>query len=109
MGDVSDVVPSIRPWLAIVSKGEALCHEHRFAEAAATDAADLTLVMAAKALARTAIEFLADPELRQSVKREWDGGRGLRFAAFAHAAESRPQARGPPPPWASPQNSHPIP
>ncbi len=75
MGDVSHVVPSIHPWLAIVNKGEALCHEHRFAEAAATDAADLTLVMAAKALARTAIEFLADPELRESVKREWDGGR----------------------------------
>jgi len=72
MGDVSHVVPSIHPWLAIVNKGEALCHEHRFA---ATDAADLTLVMAAKALARTAIEFLADPELRESVKREWDGGR----------------------------------
>jgi amidohydrolase len=75
MGDVSHVVPSIHPWLAIVNKGEALCHEHRFAEAAATDAAGLTAVTAAKALARTAIEFLANPQLRESVKREWDEGR----------------------------------
>ncbi|HEV3190761.1 MAG TPA: amidohydrolase [Polyangiaceae bacterium] len=75
MGDVSHVVPSIHPWLAIVNKGEALCHEHRFAEAAATDAAGLTAVVAAKALARTAIEFLAAPQLRESVKREWDEGR----------------------------------
>jgi amidohydrolase len=75
MGDVSHVVPSIHPWLAIVNKGEALCHEHRFAEAAATDEAGLTAVIAAKALARTAIEFLANPQLRESVKREWDEGR----------------------------------
>jgi amidohydrolase len=75
MGDVSHVVPSIHPWLAIVNKGEALCHEHRFAEAAATDAAGLTAVIAAKALARTAIEFLANPQLRESVKREWDAER----------------------------------
>jgi amidohydrolase len=34
MGDVSHVVPSIHPWLAIVEEGEALCHEHRFADAA---------------------------------------------------------------------------
>ena len=72
MGDVSHVVPSIHPWLAIVNKGEALCHEHRFAEAAATDAAGLTAVIAAKALARTAIEFLATPQLRESVIHEWD-------------------------------------
>jgi len=75
MGDVSHVVPSIHPWLAILNKGEALCHEHRFAEAAATDEAGLTAVIAAKALARTAIEFLANPQLRDSVKREWDEGR----------------------------------
>ena len=75
MGDVSHVVPSIHPWLAIVNKGEALCHEHRFAEAAATDAAGLTAVIAAKALARTAIEFLANPQLQESVKREWDAER----------------------------------
>jgi amidohydrolase len=71
MGDVSHVVPSIHPWLAIVGEGAALCHEHRFAEAAKTPVAHRTATVAAKALARTAIEFLADADLRAAVKAEW--------------------------------------
>jgi amidohydrolase len=71
MGDVSHVVPAIHPWLAIVDEGAALCHEHRFGEAAATDRAGRTAIVAAKALARTAIEFLADDELRAAVSAEW--------------------------------------
>lgn len=67
MGDVSQVVPSIHPWLAIVERGGALCHEHLFAEAAASDAGVGTAIVAAKALARTAVEFLADAALRASV------------------------------------------
>ncbi|HEY8089720.1 MAG TPA: amidohydrolase [Polyangiaceae bacterium] len=73
MGDVSHAVPSIHPWLAIVDEGAALCHEHRFAEAAGTDAAGRTALVAAKALARTAVEFLADGELRSEVTAEWRG------------------------------------
>jgi amidohydrolase len=73
MGDVSHVVPSIHPWLAIVSEGAALCHEHRFAEAAGTDGAGRTAIVAAKALARTAIELIVDPELRAIVSAEWRG------------------------------------
>jgi metal-dependent amidase/aminoacylase/carboxypeptidase family protein len=72
MGDVSHAVPSIHPWLAIIERGAALCHEHRFAEAAATDLANETAVVAAKALARTAAEFLSDPDLRAAVRSEWD-------------------------------------
>ncbi len=75
MGDVSHVVPAIHPWLAIVEKGAALCHEHRFAEAAATPEGDQTAVVAAKALARTAVEFLADAELQRAVRQEWDRAR----------------------------------
>ena len=71
MGDVSHVVPSIHPWLAIVDEGAALCHEHRFAEAAATDSGRPHGLVAAKALARTAVEFLADDELRAAVTAEW--------------------------------------
>jgi hypothetical protein len=68
---VSHVVPSIHPWLAIVSEGVASCHERPFEEAAGTDHAARTAVLAAKALARTAIEFLTDPELRSAVSAEW--------------------------------------
>ncbi|HEY1694921.1 MAG TPA: amidohydrolase [Polyangiaceae bacterium] len=76
MGDVSHVVPAIHPWLAIVPEGAALCHEHRFAQAAGTDDAGRTALVAAKALARTAIEFLADASLRKAVTDEWGRARG---------------------------------
>jgi metal-dependent amidase/aminoacylase/carboxypeptidase family protein len=71
MGDVSHVVPSIHPWLAIVDEGAALCHEHRFAEAAGSDRGGSTVLVAAKALARTAVELLASAELRSAVIAEW--------------------------------------
>ncbi len=71
MGDVSHVVPSIHPWLAIVEQGVALCHEHRFAEAAGTDAAGRTAVLAAKAMARTAVDVISDASLRATVSAEW--------------------------------------
>jgi amidohydrolase len=71
MGDVSHVVPAIHPWLAIVDRGEALCHERRFAEAAGSATGIATALMAAKAMARTALDYLADAELRAAVSAEW--------------------------------------
>jgi metal-dependent amidase/aminoacylase/carboxypeptidase family protein len=71
MGDVSHAVPSIHPWLAILPEGAAMCHEHAFALAAATDGALATALIAAKAMARTTVELLLDPELRASVNGEW--------------------------------------
>jgi amidohydrolase len=78
MGDVSHVVPSIHPWLAIVDEGAAACHEHRFAEAAAAERGGQTALVAAKALARTAVEVLCDAELRAEISAEWSsrGSRG---------------------------------
>lgn len=71
MGDVSHLVPSIHPWLAIVDENEALCHQHRFAEAAGSDRGIRAAVDAAKAMARTAVELLGDDALRLAVKEEW--------------------------------------
>jgi amidohydrolase len=71
MGDVSHVVPSIHPYLAIVGEGEALCHEHRFADAAGSDEGTKTALAAARAMAKTAIELLGSPALRDAVKAEW--------------------------------------
>jgi len=71
MGDVSHVVPSIHPYLAIVGEGEAMCHEHRFAAAAAAAAGTETALAAAKAMAKTAIELLRSPALREAVRAEW--------------------------------------
>ncbi len=75
MGDVSHVVPSIHPWLAIVDENEALCHQVPFATAAASDRGTSTGVDAAKALARTAVELLVDAELRAEARREWESVR----------------------------------
>jgi amidohydrolase len=75
MGDVSHVVPSIPPYLAIVDENEALCHQHRFADAAASDRGLKTAYDAAKALARTAVEVLTDESLRKSMHEEWRAGR----------------------------------
>ena len=60
MGDVSQVIPAIHPGLAIVDEGKAFCHEPRFATAAGSDQGLQTALLAAKALARTAIEVIGD-------------------------------------------------
>jgi amidohydrolase len=80
MGDVSHVVPSIHPYLAIVGECEALCHEHRFADAAASDRGAQTALAAAKAMAKTAVELLGSPALREAVRAEWKSGRVSRGA-----------------------------
>jgi amidohydrolase len=71
MGDVSHAVPSIHPWLAIVDPGAALCHERRFAEAAGSPTGVATALVAAKVMARTAVDYLADPALQAAVSAEW--------------------------------------
>ena len=68
-------MPSIHPWLAIVDEGGTLCHEHAFAEAAASARGLRTALVAAKAMARTALELLADAELRAAVRAEWEAAR----------------------------------
>ncbi|HSO35721.1 MAG TPA: M20 family metallopeptidase [Labilithrix sp.] len=74
MGDVSHVVPSIHPYLAIVDENEALCHQHRFAAASGSDRGLDTAYQAAKAMARTAVELLLDEPLRAAVHEEWRAG-----------------------------------
>jgi amidohydrolase len=71
MGDVSHVVPSIHPYLAIVGEGQAMCHEHRFTAAAASAEGTQAALAAAKAMAKTAIELLGSPALRQAIRAEW--------------------------------------
>jgi len=71
MGDVSHVVPSIHPYLAIVGEGQAQCHQHGFAAAAASDEGAEAALAAAKAMARTAIELLGSPALRAAIHAEW--------------------------------------
>jgi amidohydrolase len=71
MGDVSHHVPSIHPYLAICDEGESLCHEHRFAACAASERGYQTMLTAAKAMARTALDLLEDPALLSRAKSEF--------------------------------------
>ncbi len=71
MGNVSHALPAIHPWLAIVGEGASMCHERTFADAAASDEAMATALVAAKTLARTALDYLADPALRHEISAEW--------------------------------------
>lgn len=73
MGDVSHAVPSIHPWLSILDEGAGVCHTHAFAEAAKTPRALTAAHDAAKVLARTALEFLADDSLRKRARAEFEG------------------------------------
>ncbi|HKO49756.1 MAG TPA: amidohydrolase [Polyangiaceae bacterium] len=71
MGDLSLHLPSIHPYLAICDEGESLCHEHRFADCAASERGMSTMLVAAKAMARTTCDLLEDPKLFADVRREF--------------------------------------
>ncbi len=71
MGNVSQLVPSIHPFVAIASP-EVLIHSPEFAAAAASDAATQGLLDAAKALAMTVADLVANPELVTKVKKEFE-------------------------------------
>jgi amidohydrolase len=68
MGDVSQALPSIHPWVAICSEGAALCHEHAFAGFAASPEGLDTMLAAARSMACTMAEYLSDPSLRADVR-----------------------------------------
>ena len=71
MGDLSQAVPSIHPYLAICDEGETLCHQHAFAACAASERGFETMLTAAKAMARTTLDLLEDASLLESVKQEF--------------------------------------
>lgn len=71
MGDVSLAVPAIHPWLAICGEGEALCHQRAFAECARSERGLRTMLDAAKALARTALDLFENPELVRAAHAEY--------------------------------------
>jgi len=72
MGNVSWVVPSIHPELAIAPEGTP-AHSLQFRDAAATPQADETTLLAATLVAQTAWDLLADAELVEAARREFRG------------------------------------
>ncbi len=81
MGNVSQVVPSLHPYLAV---GQGLVgHTTEFAAACLTPQGLATTVLAAKALAGTTFDLLTEPLKLQKAKQEW--------THFKNAAESAAQ------------------
>jgi amidohydrolase len=71
MGDVSQVVPAIHPWLQICETGQTTCHQREFAACAASDRGMETMLVAAKAMARTAADLLEDASLLAAIREEF--------------------------------------
>lgn len=74
IGNVSQLVPSIHPLIAITPAIVAN-HSPQFAEAAASKAGTQGLLDAAKALAMTVVDLVANPEAVASVKEEFRRGK----------------------------------
>jgi amidohydrolase len=74
MGNVSHLVPAIHPYVAISPKGIQV-HTTEFAAAAASEAAIKGMLDAAKALAMTAVDLLANPKILAKVKEEFKQGK----------------------------------
>jgi hypothetical protein len=70
MGNLSQYLPAIHPWLAIVGP-EIAGHTTGFRDATVTDRGRKTLLNAAKMLAMTGWDFLHSPELRKKVKEDF--------------------------------------
>jgi len=70
MGNVSQLVPSIHPWVAIAPAKVGL-HSPQFASAAASEAGIHGLLDAAKALGMTVVDLVANPEIIIKVKEEF--------------------------------------
>jgi len=73
MGNVSQVVPSIHPTVAIASPGT-LIHSLEFASAAASEAGYLGALDAAKAMAMTVVDILARPDMIATIREEFHHG-----------------------------------
>jgi amidohydrolase len=74
VGNVSQVLPTIQPMVKIAPDGTAV-HSRAFEAAAASPLAREGMVKAAKAMALTAFDLLADPALLPKIKREFEAAR----------------------------------
>ena len=74
MGDISQALPAIHPWLQICETGETTCHQREFAACSASERGLQTMLVAAKAMARTTADLLDDPSLLDAVRAEFRAG-----------------------------------
>jgi amidohydrolase len=70
IGNVSQVVPAIHPYISICDKSVA-GHSREFAQASISERGNEAMLSAAKALAMTAIDLFTNPEFMERVKAEF--------------------------------------
>jgi len=70
VGNISQLVPTIHPIVAIAPEGVSL-HSPQFATAAASAAGSQGLIDAAKAMAMTTVDLIASPEVVSHIKQEF--------------------------------------
>jgi amidohydrolase len=75
MGNVSQVVPALHAYLAIADE-DVMGHTVEFRAASGSPAGHEGMIQAAKALAMTTVDLLADPEAMAAVRRAFDEGEG---------------------------------
>lgn len=72
VGNVSQVVPTIHPTIALTDRVDVVCHSVAFAEAAGGTAGDAAMLTAAKALAITGVDLFSCPDVLQTIQREFE-------------------------------------
>jgi amidohydrolase len=73
VGNVSQVIPTIQPYVRIAPEGTPW-HSRAFAEAAVSPLAREGMLAAAKVMAMTTLDLLAEPGLLDRAKQEFQGG-----------------------------------
>lgn len=71
MGDVSQFIPSIHPWVHLDCEAGAALHSRAFAAASVAPAAGDYLARSAKALAMTAADIITEPGVLAKIKEEF--------------------------------------
>jgi amidohydrolase len=74
VGNISQVLPTIQPYVKIAPDGTPI-HSRAFADAAASPLAREGLVIAAKTIAQTAYDLLAEPTLLAQARQEFQAAR----------------------------------
>lgn len=67
MGDISHVIPSLHPLIAICDEGASMCHERAFAAFAGSERGADAALVAAQAMALTAADVVSDEALCEKI------------------------------------------
>jgi amidohydrolase len=71
MGDVSHAIPAIHPMFQISNHGEGTCHEDVFVRHSDSDRGYMAMIRVAKAMALSAYDLLANPNILAAAKAEF--------------------------------------